>query len=179
MIQQRVTVPQQLERAEREGWGYTGDMATEREVLEFLFGLVRVEKPEICVETGTYHGHGTQAIVSALELNKRGHLWTVENADYEYLPKDRVTYVTGDSVEWASVSAPDFCDLALLDCGPPEVRVQVMANIWPKINESGIVLVHDCLFYQDEFLAALEEASGQRANVTFPALNGLALWRKK
>ena len=53
-------------------------MATEGEVLDLIYALVCIEKPEVCVETGTYHGHGTRAIMEGLESNGKGHLWTVE-----------------------------------------------------------------------------------------------------
>lgn len=155
-------------------------MSTEGEVLQVLFALVRVEKPEICVETGTYMGHGTKAISDALEMNGRGHLWTIElDEAYEYASRDSVTYIQGDSVEWAANEAPDFIDFCWLDCGPPETRIEVMANIWPKVRDDALVLVHDCLFYEDAFLRGLEEAAGQDADVVFPALNGVAMWRKR
>ena len=54
-------------------------MRTEGEVLDLIYALVCIEKPEVCVETGTYHGHGTRAIMEGLESNGKGHLWTVEN----------------------------------------------------------------------------------------------------
>ena len=180
MIAARTSPAKQLERAEAEGWTYSGDMSTEGEVLQVLFALVRVEKPEICVETGTYMGHGTKAISDALEMNGRGHLWTIElDEAYEYASRDSVTYIQGDSVEWAANEAPDFIDLAFIDCGPPEIRVQAFANIFPKVKDDGLLLTHDVSFYEDAFLRELEESIGQQADMVFPALNGLAIWRKK
>ena len=38
---------------------------------------------------------------------------------------------------------------------------------------------HDVSFYEDEFLISLGEAIGQDADMVFPALNGMAIWRKK
>lgn len=180
MIAMRTSPAEQKKRADAEGWAYAGDMATEGEVLQVLFALVRVEKPEICVETGTYQGHGTKAISDALEMNERGHLWTIEQDEaYEYASRDNVTYVQGDSVEWAANEAPDFIDLAFIDCGPPEIRIQALANIFPKVKDDGLLVVHDVSFYEDRFLAELEDSIGQQADIVFPALNGMAIWRKK
>lgn len=175
----RRTVDEQVARAEAEGWRYRGDMATEGEVLDLIYALVCIEKPEVCVETGTYHGHGTRAIMEGLESNGKGHLWTVENdKEMVYAPQDRVTYNFADSVEWSANEAPDGIDFAFVDCGEPAIRVEVARNLWPKLNPGKLMLVHDVTFYEDEFLHALEDVAGQRAPVVFKALNGLAVWRK-
>ena len=41
------TVDEQVARAKSEGWNYRGDMATEGEVLDLIFALVRCEKPDV------------------------------------------------------------------------------------------------------------------------------------
>ena len=176
---QRRTVDEQKARAEAEGWGYDGTMRTEREVLDLLYTLVCVEKPEVCVETGTYQAHGTEAIARALDANDKGHLWTVEkDSVFEYSPHDRIDFVRGDSVEWSASSAPDGIDFAFTDCGPPDIRIEVARNLWPSIRTGGLLLCHDTTFYDKQFLLGLENAVGQRASIVFEALNGLAIWRK-
>ena len=178
-IRMRVTVDQQVARAEREGWRYDGSMRTEGEVLDLIYALVCIEKPEVCVETGTYHGHGTRAIMEGLESNGKGHLWTVENdREMVYAPQDRVTYNFADSVEWSANEAPDGIDFQFIDCGEPVTRVEVARNLWPKLKPGKLMLVHDVTFYEDAFLHALEEAVEQKATMIFEALNGLAVWRK-
>lgn len=175
----RTTPAKQVERAQREGWGYDGSQSTEQEVLQLLYALVKVEKPEVLVETGTFAAAGTNALVTGIRDNGKGHLWTVEYEDTKFTPDKDITFVRADSKEWATDGAPDFIDFCFLDCGEPEHRIQVMANIWPKINKGGLVLCHDIFFYEDEFLERLEEAAWQKADITFPALNGVAMWRKK
>ena len=177
----RRTVDEQVARAEAEGWRYRGDMATEGEVLDLIYALVCIEKPEVCVETGTYHGHGTRAIMEGLESNGKGHLWTVENdKEMVYAPQDRVTYNFADSVEWSANEAPDGIDFAFVDCGPPEVRVEVFKNLLPKMNVGKLILVHDTDFYEHQYLDALREAAymnGGDEMLHFPALNGVTAWR--
>lgn len=169
-----------MARSKREGWGYIGDMSTEQEVLQVIYGLVKAEKPEVVVETGTYHAHGANAIISGLRDNNKGHLWTVEShADLEYEPNDDVTFVRADSKEWARESAPDPIDFAFVDCADAEGRIEVFSALWPKVRDGGLIMVHDVEFYEDAFLEGLEEAAGQRASLVLPTLNGLAIWRKK
>ena len=180
---QRVTVDEQIARADAEGWNYGGDMSTEGEVLDLLYSLVRVQRPEVCVETGTYHGHGTLAIAKALDKNERGHLWTVENYDlYEYAGHDRVTHVYADSVVWSDqldTNAPEEAvDFAFVDCGEPDGRLEVFRNMLKHMRKGGLIAVHDTRFYDDQFLDALNAATGF-PGFTFPALNGLTIWRIK
>ena len=179
-VRHRTTPAKQLERAKAEGFGYDGSQTTEQEVLQLIYALVKVEKPDVLVETGTFAAAGTSAITTGIKDNGKGHLWTVEfDDDFKYDPAPEVTFVHADSKVWARESAPDNIDFAFLDCGAPEHRIEVMRNIWPKVVAGGLVLCHDISFYHDEFLERLEEAAGQQANITFPALNGIALWRKQ
>lgn len=154
-------------------------MATEGEVIDLIYALVRCEKPDTVVETGTYHGHGTQAIANALVKNGKGHLWTVENDPaLQYVQHPQITYVTADSVAWSADQAPDYIDLAFVDCGPPEIRVQVAANLYPRLRPNGLMLVHDTEFYTSAFVETIIETAGKPA-LHMPTLNGITLWRKQ
>jgi predicted O-methyltransferase YrrM len=176
-IKMRTTPDEQLKRAKAEGWIYSGDMATEGEVLGLIHALVRISKPEVCVETGTYTGQGTLAIQQGLHDNNKGHLWTVEKEDHQYPELDRVTFIKADSVEWTKVEPLSNIDFAFVDCGPPEIRVQAFANLLPKMNEGGLILVHDTNFYESTFLEALSNAYGCPPTFQFPALNGVVGWQ--
>jgi predicted O-methyltransferase YrrM len=210
-IEQAFTVEQQVARAKAENWAYRGDMATEDEVLQLIASLVRVAKREVCVETGTYHGHGAQMIAHALDMNERGHLWTVEANEvfFPYREHPRVTYVKGESLTWVTagrtvklmsgeevtweeaierqLTVPDvgisqtFCpeaiDLAFVDCGEPEHRIEVFSAILEKMNEGGLVIVHDTHFYESDFLEQLCTRFGAPPAIHFPALNGVSVWR--
>jgi len=44
----------------------------------FLFTLVRILKPEIVVETGVATGGTTQAILRAMYINQKGHLYSID-----------------------------------------------------------------------------------------------------
>ena len=166
-------IARQVRRAEEEGWVYRGNMSTEGEVLELVHALVRLTKPEIVVETGTFEGLGTIAIKEALILNNKGHLWTVEKDVAEYPPQDRVTFVHADSTEW---SPPRPIDFAFVDCGPPEVRIKALELLIPHLAEKNTVLVHDTDFYEDAFKEGLTKAYGRKPDIDLKALNGVIGW---
>jgi predicted O-methyltransferase YrrM len=172
----RTTPDRQVARAKAEGWTYDGSQATEWEVLELIHGLIRVVKPSIVVETGTFSGMGAQAIAAALARNQAGHLWTIEINDNEYPPTERVTFVRGDSVEWSKDGCPDSIDMAWVDCGPPDVRIEVFGNLLAKMKPGGLILCHDLWFYEESFYEALCAAAGKPAALRFPALNGVGIW---
>lgn len=176
-IAARTSPDKQLERAKVEGWGYTGDMATEVEVLELLHSLVRVTKPDLCVETGTYTGFGTQAIASALEKNEKGRLITIEFEENTYPALPRTTFIKGDSVQWSKEHCPEDVDWAFVDCGTPEIRVQAFRNIFVNMADNGLILVHDTWFHEDGFRDALADAAGRDPDFEFSALNGIAAWQ--
>lgn len=171
------TIEEQVARARDEGWGWgDGDMRTETEALELLYSLVRITKPTVCVETGTYFGHGTQAISEGLRLNDRGHLWTVDIDDPGYEEKPNVTYVQADSLEWSKEDAPAKIDFCFIDCcETPEDRTRVFKNLLPRMNPGGLICAHDTAFLVG-YLEALIEAIGRPPNLHFPALAGISVW---
>lgn len=70
--------PPTAHQPEPELYSAHDDMASEQEVFDLLYGLVRIEKPRIVIETGTHQGWGAIAIGSALRANGRGLLLTFE-----------------------------------------------------------------------------------------------------
>lgn len=177
------TLEEQKDRAREEGWGWSGEgMETEQEVLHLLTALVLVTKPDVCVETGTYHGHGTKAIVQGLMANDRGHLWTVENDHYlveklEQLTIPRTTLVEADSAEWSANEAPSSINFALVDCSPETGhRVEVFKNLLPKMKRGGLICCHDAYFMGQDYFNALCGKAGRPPNLYFPTLNGIAIW---
>jgi len=176
-----VTVEDQVIRALKEGWSYSGDQATEGEVLHLLTALVYVTKPEVVVETGTYNGHGTKALVAGLEASEKGHLWSVESdpeitVQLKDVDLPRTTWVDADSLEWCSgPDCPDEVNFAWVDCcSHPAGRIKVFAALWPKMN--GLLCVHDLEFYPyRDFLDPLVERFGE-PSLSLPALNGIGVW---
>lgn len=69
-------------------WEIHDGTASEKEMADVLFGLVRMLKPELVVETGTYRGHTTAILACAVHLNGMGRLVTCDTTAYDLEPCD-------------------------------------------------------------------------------------------
>lgn len=130
-------------------WSAPDKDATEVEVTAFIAALVRLVKPRVVVETGTYKGHTTSAIAEALAANTIGRVWTFETdqersvtaylALREHVDAGRVTI---HNTKATSDMLPARIDLAFLDSGMCD-RQADMDAVWPRVTQGGLVLVHD------------------------------------
>lgn len=154
-------------------WDSPEHMRTEHEAIEFIYALVRCTKPEVIFESGTYMGHCAEAIATALDRNGGGHLWTVEASDNQYLPRDGVTFVKGDSLAYAEGFDKDI-DLAFVDCSDdPGHRFSVASALWPR---SKYLIAHDTTFHDPSYLEALTNMMGE-PTMHIDSPHGLTLWR--
>lgn len=131
-----------------EYWSAPDQDATEYEVTEFIRAFVRLTKPRVVVETGTYLGNTTAAISGALLDNvtkpdDEGMVVTFEvdearakRAQERFASNERVKVVHGKVGGFLDI------DLAFIDSGM-QSRQEDMDAIWPKLRPGGIVLVHD------------------------------------
>lgn len=131
-------------------WKAKDKDATEVEVTEFVASLVRLTKPRVIVETGTYQGQTTLAMLQAIYRNqdKFAAIWT-----YEIDPIRATRFAeTLDSVAAESIyiiasainadNCPMDIDLAFLDSGM-RTRQDDIDVVWPRVRPGGIVLIHD------------------------------------
>ena len=128
-------------------WSAPDKDATEVEVTQFIGAFVRLLKPTVVVETGTYRGHTTAAIAAALSDNGVGRVVTYETdttralAARESLARwfDAVTVTNAALTEG---NCPRSVELAFLDscmvCRASDVEV-----VWPRLVPGGVVLIHD------------------------------------
>ena len=108
---------------------------------EFIYGLVRAIKPEVCVETGTHKGFSASCIVDALEANKKGHLYTCDTVPFAVFAHDRMTFkhCRGDELETPNI------DLLFLDGAHGKTDVlEELDHFLPKLNPHALILFHDC-----------------------------------
>lgn len=173
-------------------WSCYDSEATELEVLDFLQTLVRMLKPEVVIETGCYRGHGTEKLAVGLSMNGFGHLWTtdigidkVEETKsrlkaHRLWPMDHVVTVRhGTGVQLIAQMSRQI-DMAFLDSGPDEVRVEELKVLLPKLNKSGVVIIHDTGLQhglRSYFLEAVASMPGLQVFM-FDTPRGLSLVRK-
>jgi predicted O-methyltransferase YrrM len=124
--------------------------ATDAETLEVLAALIRLQKPSVVVEAGTYRGHGALYMAAALEANGRGILWTADPVDHgqgEALEGVRNVHVCRydflDLLAWLSV-----VDFAFIDASGPgpdgaALRWLHFEAVRANMNPGGMICVHD------------------------------------
>lgn len=132
-----------------EGYHAFNSGGVECEVGEFLYGLVRMIKPNRVLETGTHQGISAAYIGQALKDNGSGLLTTIEyipenvqiaTMRIKVLELDEFIYVHfGDALKY--IIGEKF-DLILLDT-EPHTRFKELIRFFPMLNEGGYVFIHD------------------------------------
>lgn len=127
--------------------------ATDVETLEVLFALIRLQKPEIVLEAGTYRGHGAIFMASACMKNGTGHVHTADP-----FPKEAHAAIGQAGLGgWASYYPVDFLallegfervDFAFIDASGPgsdgaKLRWQHFEATRAKVSPGGVICVHD------------------------------------
>jgi len=123
----------------------------ECEVGEFLYGLVRMMKPDNVLETGTYLGISASYIGCALRDNGRGILTTIE---FDLQWKERAAslfkrlgiedYIDPIHKLVEEVELPEdySCDIMFLDT-EPHLRFAELLRFWGDLKSGGVVIIHD------------------------------------
>lgn len=122
----------------------------ELEVGEFIYGLVRMIKPNSVCETGTHKGVGSSYIGLALSDNGKGHLDTIE-FDSQFYDEDHYMWDSlgiGNYITLHQMRVEDFdlsgkmFDIIFLDT-EPNLRFNELLKFWDNLKPGGIVLIHD------------------------------------
>lgn len=125
------------------------DGGVELEVGEFLYGLVRVMKPEYILETGTYTGISAMYMAQGLTDNDLGYLETIE---FEATHKARAEMLWRNvgvmsRVKCVFIDARKFkpermYDLMFLD-SEPDMRFDELVRFFDHLKPGGFVFIHD------------------------------------
>lgn len=115
-------------------------MASEFEVYEFLYALVRLLKPKVILETGCYKGGASMAMARAAEANERGRVITCEtNKDlYEQSPSHVRLAVSNQEGVWVCQHLTNV-DLAFIDSSGD--RIEEVRNL--QLTPHAVVVLHD------------------------------------
>ena len=154
----------------------------EQEVGSLLYALVRMTKPKVCVEIGTYVGDSGYWIGKALKDNGSGHLMTCDIDVLRIIPAIQrfiglpvsVLNMSGEKV----LSEAGVMDFVHIDSGNLEVRTaQVMSLDEKNIAPGGIVCWHDaCVGHEkmyEQFAAAHDWP-----HLVIPSAFGLAVFQR-
>lgn len=139
-------------------WRAYDGMGTEVEVLYFLYSLVRMLKPKICVETGTWTGYGASYIGQALKDNGGGMLITAEPDMNKFGEATSLIHKLGlvDYVACKSLTGEEVIkglfdtpiDFAFLD-SDWDTRLRELDLLKVGLSRSGIIAIHDTSTFHD------------------------------
>lgn len=146
----------------------------EREVGHFLFSLVMMYQPNRILETGTHIGYATTCMASALEqlggdrqvvtidpVNNY-HLWNRSHLD------KRVRWMAKTSQEAAPSLKEQTFDMLFLDSEHKYKTVSFeIEHFEPLLKVNGLMIFHDCLYFDGVGLAVKQLMDHPRFSVVF------------
>jgi len=121
----------------------------ETAVGEFLYGFVRMLKPEYVLETGTHLGISASYIGQALKDNRKGLLTTVE-IERAHIRTSETRFdrlgiherICVDKEISTDYDVEYDCDIMFLDT-EPYTRFKELRRFFPKLKPGGFVFIHD------------------------------------
>lgn len=128
------------------------------ETLGLLYWLVRIIRPALVVEAGTYMGHGACTMGRALkDAGVDGEVWSADTFDYGAQKsveqndlQDIVHLYRGDFCEMLEKLAPRRMRFAFIDSGPtdqvgtaPDIRLLHVEAGLKRMQSGGILVVDD------------------------------------
>lgn len=154
------------------------EMSAEYEVQDFLYGFIRLAKPVVVVETGSYHGHTARRMAEALAENGKGKLWTCDTEvgnvgrTFMRLASLPATVKWGTGVELIkSIDTP--IDLVFLDSGD---RVAEAKELIHRMARPGWVILHDTLRHHREEIWEIKGVTNW-GHLELPYGRGLTLFQ--
>lgn len=119
----------------------------ECEVGEFLYGLVRILKPEKVLETGTHFGVSSTYMALALKHNNLGKITTIDPIYYKEAKELHKNMELTDLILQVELHAEkyetdDMFDFILLD-SEPILRFSEFDKFYKNLKPGGIVIIHD------------------------------------
>lgn len=153
----------------------------------FFYGVVRLLKPKMILETGTNLGVAARFIGLALEDNESGSLITLEydRSVYDVVCRKLVEYtkvcpLRADSMKF---DVEEMHDMMFLDT-EFNVRFLEMEKYWDHLNPGGLVFVHDGLSTRCERFGGFpeklkkEKSDGNLVQVRLVTPHGMLMFQK-
>lgn len=128
-------------------WTSPDQEASELEVGEFMFGLVRLLKPRLVLETGCYLGHTTVQLARAIKQNKIGslHVCDLSEEKCQLVRQKLLAEQLPGNVHQCSglelVQQFDYVNLAFIDTDDNQTRFQEARAL--RLAPNAFVALHD------------------------------------
>jgi predicted O-methyltransferase YrrM len=177
---------------QNEARNYPDAWASEVETSDFLYGFVRLIKPETCLEIGTFEGDASIAIARGLKDNNFGHLYTTDIKDFGQVnnikdsgTSDFITcYIAKNPISDLFIKECKFCmDMIFIDDGHSYEEVTRDLNIANELcSVGGYILGHDVIgikTVKQAYLDFLNKNSYQYENIVLASYAGLFILKRK
>lgn len=158
-------------------WDIVDETASELELHDLLYSLVRMLKPNIAVETGCYKGYATVAMGKAICENKKGRLVSCD-IDKECVAETRqkvknlpVVVNHCSSLELPQLSEADF----IFSDSDYAVRSTEIG----RAKRGAIILVHDTRISYNSAIPPLEGLVETLGGICFETYRGFGLLKRK
>lgn len=163
---------------ERNGkiWEAEDETSAELEFQQFLYGLVRVLKPELVVETGTYRGVTAEVMAKACKENKFGRVVTCDPYDHRgSQSRAHLQY----PLEFRSCQSFDLPELAEADLVFCDSDYQYRATEILRCKPGAVIVVHDTTVSHHSDYPPLEAMVKDLGGLTFQTARGFGLLIKQ
>lgn len=154
-------------------WEIIDETAAEVEMQGLLYALVRMLKPALVVETGTYLGYSTRALGRACQENGQGRVVSCDpNPEYVSAARIRCSGLPVEIHCCPSAELPEFeqADFIFSDSDygfrPAELA---------SAKRGAIVVVHDTRISYDSTMPPLEGLVRQLGGLAFATYRGFGL----
>lgn len=160
--------------------GPAGETAAEIEMQQFLYGMVRVLKPALVVETGTYYGHSAWAMALACKRNAKGRVVSCE-VNREYLERARYLCSGGlgedvsDRLELRECPSWDLPELREADFVFCDSDYKFRSEEIVRVKPGAVIVVHDTRISYDSSIEPLEGLVRQLGGVCFQTYRGFGI----
>ena len=153
----------------REGrWEVHDGTASEIEMTDFLYGLVRMLKPKLIVETGTYRGHAAMSMAEACLENSFGK---VVSCDIE---NHNVFNPLPDLCDLRISSSLDLPELRTADLVYSDSLVPLRPKEYELVKPGCVFVVHDTN-NADDWTTKLKDWVHANGGLTFSAGRGFGI----
>ena len=153
----------------REGrWEVHDGTASEIEMTDFLYGLVRMLKPKLIVETGTYRGHTAMFMAEACLENSFGK---VVSCDIE---NHNVFNPLPDLCDLRISSSLDLPELRTADLVYSDSLVPLRPKEYELVKPGCVFVVHDTN-NADDWTTKLRDWVEAKGGLTFSAGRGFGI----
>ena len=116
---------------------------------EFLYGLVRMMRPEYIFETGTHEGISSSYMAQALKDNNKGMLTTLEienqhirTSQERWKRLNLHEFICCDKEDSIEYDLETDVDIMFLD-SEPHLRFRELRRFFPRLKDGGVALIHD------------------------------------